>query len=173
MTLIEIMIALSILAISILALLSSLCAAAKLQDVTRERALAQNAARAKIEEMRSRTYTQIYSLYNSNPADDPGGPGTAPGATFTVPGLNAFPGVPVGQIVFPESGGGLLESLVDPSRGIDASMGMPRDLNGNGIIDVVPFTTGYQILPVKIVITWKSANGKKSRFEINELIASE
>ena len=57
--------------------------------------------------MKQTPFREIWRRYNSNPADDPGGPGTAPGNNFAVPLLRPLPGdadgLP-GEIFFPEIG---------------------------------------------------------------------
>ena len=102
--------------------------------------------------MRAQPFDQVYALYNADPADDPLGPGTAPGAGFAVPGLSAVPGDAdglVGLVVFPEVGGELREDSAD------ADLGMPRDLDLDGAVDDVDHSGNYGVLPVLVRVEWR------------------
>lgn len=165
MTLTEIVIAMGILAIALLGLVGGIMTAQRTNEASRELTLAMNAAREKEEEMRSRTFSEIYALYNANPADDPGGAGTAPGATFAVQGLLPVAGsTACGRIVFPEGSGGFLAENV-----VDAKLGMPRDLNGDGVVDAGNRSSDYGMLPVRIVIRWRGIYGD-AEFEISTIL---
>ena len=47
----------------------------------------------------------------------------------------------------------LAEDLVDPTRGV------PRDLDGDGLIDNLDHSDDYQLLPVALILRWKGATG--------------
>ena len=75
--------------------------------------------------------------------------------------LNVQPGDAdgmVGQIRFPTAPAGvtLRENIVD------ASLGMPRDLNGDGIWDDVGHSGDYIALPVTIRLDWAGVTGNRS-----------
>jgi hypothetical protein len=66
--------------------------------------LAVQAARGVIEEIRETPIERVFALYNTDPQDDPGGQGTAPGGAFAVDGLGPIDGDPdglVGAVMFP------------------------------------------------------------------------
>lgn len=95
MTLIEVMIVIAILAGGILGTLAVLLSCASINRQSQEQALALQAARQKMEEIRGiakQSLGNVITSYNSYPDDDPGGAGTAPGPTFAVPGLNLMAG---------------------------------------------------------------------------------
>ncbi len=159
MTLIEIIIGLAVVVIAILGIMSALVSASRVDEATAEQVRALNGCKTMIETMRQVPFAEVWARFNSNPADDPGGAGTAPGSNFAITGLRAQPGdgdgMP-GQIIFPETGGNLSETA------IDARLGMPvaKDLNGdNDAVDVNVNTT-YLILPVRVVVDWQSASGR-------------
>jgi type II secretory pathway pseudopilin PulG len=156
-TVVELVIALGVLAVALLALVSVISSASALQKSSREKSLAYNAARLKIEEMRSRPFANIYSLYKS---------GTS-GNTFSVDGLVPINSTtPVGLITFPEQSGALYENFPDPT------LGMPKDLNGNGTnTDVL--TADYTILPVRITIRWMSMGKRDTRIETTTFITNK
>lgn len=159
MTLIEIIIGLGVLVIAIIGIMSALVAASRVDQATAEQNRALSACKSILEQMKQTTYNEIWRRFNSNPADDPGGAGTAPGCNFAVPGLVAQPGdadgMP-GQIFFPESGFGNLSETA-----VDARLGMPvaKDLNGDGDALDVNVNATYMILPVRVVVDWKGISG--------------
>ena len=158
MTLIEIIIGLGVVVIAILGIMSALVGASRIDEATAEQVRALNACKSTIEMMKQTPFHEIWARYNSNPADDPGGAGTAPGASFAVAGLRAqasdADGLP-GQIFFPEAGGNLCETVVDNRLGMPAA----KDLNGNGFPTDVNVNTTYLILPVRVSVDWQGATG--------------
>lgn len=153
-TLIEIVIAMAVVVIALIGATSALVSSDMTRELTREKVLAQNAARRVIEQMRDATFANVFSNYSN---------GTNPGPTFTVERLNAIPGVPVGQVSFPTSGGTLRENITD------ADWSMPRDLNGDGAVDAQPHHMDYKLLPVRVTVRWRSIRGQ-GQVVVNALI---
>jgi hypothetical protein len=149
---------LSLVALTVSILARTLAASAKLDPVAEESAIAAEGARTVIEEMRSHPFADIFKLYNDNPADDPGGAGTAPGNRFQVKNLApvAVDGW-VGEVIFPTIAGRLREDSAD------ASLAMPRDLNADGLVDSKDHSADAMILPVKIRLEWASRTGKQGK----------
>lgn len=163
-TLVEVAISLAVVAIALLGMISVIVTAQKTDRASHERTLAMNAAREKVEEMRSYPLSEVYARYNSETKDNPA-TGVSPGPTFPVSGLDPLPNILNGKIVFPEDSSGsgstnLREYITDPQ------LGMPRDLNGDGVIDTNSHSSDYTILPVRIVIEWRGMYGAQ-RFELN------
>lgn len=152
-TLIELLIAMSVVVVALLGTTSALYFSDANREATREKVLAQNAARKVIEQMRDANFSTLLASYTTG----------SPGSTFTVERLNAISGVPVGQIAFPMQGSNLRESV------IDADWGMPRDLNGDGLIDNNPHNADYKLLPVRITVRWRSVRGQ-GQIVVNALI---
>lgn len=156
-SLVELMVAVVILLIAIVGLIATLLSSMALREVTRETAIASEAARMKIEEMRDTAFDNIFTTYNAT--DD-----------FAVNGLllqdsdvDGF----AGKIVFPV---GADPDFLDESFS-DPDLGMPRDLNGND--DTADqMDTGYFLLPVKIRIEWQGKAGNRI-FELNALLSEE
>ena len=145
----------------------ALVAGMRLADSTRERALAVQAARQCIEELEDETFAQVFARYNANAADDPGGAGTAPGASFTVEGLTPLvddADGKVGEIVFPVDGTQLSENVDLPE------LGMPRDLNGDGD-SLDDATVGYELLPVLVRVEWR-AQGAPMKVELRTYLCA-
>lgn len=146
---------------------STISGMAKQRNVNRETGLAVAAARNLLETLRSEDFARVFALYNSDPADDPNGPGTAPGNRFAVAGLDEAPDSPDGlecEIIFP--------TFDDPVLGLQLredvdmrALGMPRDLSGDNRIDDQDHSDVYFILPVQIRLRWKGATGVR-QYEI-------
>jgi prepilin-type N-terminal cleavage/methylation domain-containing protein len=161
MTLIEVMVAMSVLVVGLLAYTRAVAAAALAARTTRETTLATEAAWRVIESMRAeQNFNQVFSQYNTSAADDLGGGVVSPGANFAVPGLQAVPGDPdglPGEIVFPTTTvAGVVQLREDV---VNVKLGPPRDLNGDGVIDGINHAANYQLLPVLVRVRWRGAAG--------------
>jgi len=164
-TLVELTLVVSMLTFAMLAMSRSLCASMQLTEVNRENALATDAAREMVEVLEGISdFSTIFALYNAAPDDDPGGvPGSAPGAGFTVQGLQptADAGGFVGEVIFPTAfgAGGRVELRENV---VDAGLGMPRDLDGDGLTDGADKALTYRLLPVRVRIRWEGSCGERS-----------
>ena len=156
LSLLEILVALTLLVIGAAAVSSNLVSARSLSRARSERAQASDAAASLIETLKGATFAEVFRSYNDDPSDDPGGAGTAPGSAFAVEGLDPraddADGLP-GEVLFPGSGSQLREDAVD------VGLGMPRDLNGDGSIDATDHGADYGVLPVRVRVRWKGSSG--------------
>ena len=159
-TIVELMIVIAIIVIAFLAMSHTLVSSMQLTSVNKESALATDGLRDMVETLQGvEDFGSVYKLYNDNPLDDPGIAGSAPGSGFAVQGLQAVDGDPdglVGEIVFPTVGTDLLENVAMPE------LGMPHDLNGDGLIDGAPRNDNYRILPVLLRLRWKGSGLERS-----------
>lgn len=157
----EVLVVVVILSIALTMVTGTMASASKLGPLQRERARASEASREMLELLRIEPFHRLFELYNADPLDDPGGEGTAPGPHFPVDGLPVPEGDADGMcgfIRFVETQRpGLYETAVDES------LGMPRDLDSNGVIDEEPVTATYTILPVEVGVEWES-QGRVHRF---------
>jgi prepilin-type N-terminal cleavage/methylation domain-containing protein len=160
-TFIELAVVLIILLVALLIFSNTINGMARQRAVNRESSIAMEAARNQVESLRGSDYRQIFALFNSDPDDDPEGPGTAPGHRFLVAPLSPPPesedGLQ-GEIFFPAG--------LDPTDGLElredvelTELGMPRDLNGDSIIDDLDHSGDYFILPVLVRIRWTGKTG--------------
>jgi hypothetical protein len=180
-------VALSVLVVAASIFCQTLLSTSRMRHLNRENSLAADAARVALERMRNQPFLEIYRDFNEDPADDPGGNGTGPGHLFDVPGLEPLDDAPqgkVGRITFPTKtvqvnvptgGGG--KKFGGTSLGAtvtqwhlredfaDEGLGMPRDLNGNNVVDTSNHSSDYLVLPVRVRLDWKSASGAR-KFEI-------
>ncbi len=142
MTLVEILIAISFLSVALLGLLLTITASLTLNQVNREETLALNAARNKVSEMQDAAdFSTVYATYSVSPNN-----------TFNIAGLDNASG----SILFPQEGGVLKEDIGDPT------LGMPRDLNGDTLVDGADRSGDYTVLPVRIRIQWTGIKGDRS-----------
>lgn len=156
MTAIELMVVMTILLVALTAFSGTVASAFNQRSVNRENALAATATGNLLETMRDQEFSELFALYNEDPADDPGAAGTAPGNRFTVEGLEPAPGAvgdAIGEVIFPGVAGQLREDVVDDR------LGMPRDLDGDQVIDSVDHSGDYFRLPVAIRLRWTGKGG--------------
>lgn len=148
----------AILCVSVGLFAQTMLASARMDPVAEETRLAAEAARIELEEMRALPFAEIFPSYDESSANDPGGAGSAPGAWFAVPGLLPPPGATaVGRVIFPVASGALSESVVDDD------LGMPRDLNADGLVDALDHSGDAIVLPVRIVLEWSSKSGRQGK----------
>jgi len=162
LTIVEVMIAMAVMAVVFVAISRSLVGSVKLNEVNRESALAQQGMNAILENLGGADFATIFRRYDSITSNDPA-LGPSPGPDFAVPGLVALAGDAdgqVGKIVLPELDTGfgveLREDLDLPE------LGMPRDLNGDGIIDSADHSGDYRLLPVMLRLDWGGPSGRRS-----------
>lgn len=164
MTLIELAMAMTILSVAFLMYASTSISVNRQREASRESSIAAFAAREVIENLRAERIEDVYAIYNPDPADDPGAPGSAVGHRFPVPELNPVPGMPdgmIGEVQLPvmEVAPGVWELREDLVR---PDLGMPRDLNGDSIIDSVDHADDYVQLPVRVRLDWRGRYGLRS-----------
>lgn len=158
MTLTELMVAMMVMTVSVYILSSTITATIAHSAGKRERVRAVEAVRSLLEEMRSLPCGELFARYNSDPTDDPEGINSAPGNTFAVEGLDAQSGDPdgfVGEIILPAAQAPLLENAVDEV------LGLPRDLNGDALVDDKDHASDYILLPVQIRVRWSGYTGDR------------
>lgn len=157
-TLVEIVVVIAIMTISMGMFAQTLTASSRLDPIANETMLAAEGARVALERMKAEPFGKLFVLHNASPLDDPGGPGTAPGATFPIEGLApATAGGAVGRIEFPTISGALREDSVDDK------LGMPRDLNADGLVDSTDHKSNYVLLPVRVRVEWASQCGRAGK----------
>lgn len=187
MSIVEVVVALSVLIVAASIFCQTLISTSRVRQLNRENMLAADAARVVIERMRNEPFLEVFRDWNEDPKDDPGGLGTGPGHLFEVQGLEALDGAAqgrAGRVLFPSKtvqvstttkapGGGKLGTYTTTittqyhvrEDSQDATLGMPRDLDGDNVIDTLDKTRSYVILPVRVRIEWKSGNATR-RFEV-------
>lgn len=195
MTLIEVMVAIVILTVAVYLLSTTVTAAIGHNSITRERGMAVDGAMNRIEAMHAVPFDELYARFNLNPDDDPLGPGTALGADFDVPGLSPIPGDPdgkVGRVIFPEAivevveeeeggkGGGKAGGMEGGGEKsfayqlredtVASELSMPRDLNGDLVIDKLDHADDYIVLPVLVRIEWQGRSGER-KLEFSTMFA--
>jgi prepilin-type N-terminal cleavage/methylation domain-containing protein len=160
-SILEVMFAMAVLGILFLAITQSLAGSLRLNEVNRETSLAQQAMNAQLENLGGADFATIFKRFDTSAGDDPA-LGPSPGPNFAVPGLDPLADDPdgcVGRIVLPEFDTG---AWVELREDLDLpELGMPRDLNGDGIIDSVDHSGDYRQLPVLLRLDWKGRSGNR------------
>ncbi len=182
LTLVEVVVAMSVMVVAASIFAQMLVGTNRLRQLNRENTLAADAARVVVEEMRNAPFLEVYRRYNESPDDDPLGKGTAPGHLFDVPALAALESAPqgkAGRITFPSrevqvtttqtTGFGKAAITTTTTTTVwqlgedhqDEELGMPRDLNGNNVVDVLDHSSDYIVLPVRVQVNWQSPTGPR------------
>jgi hypothetical protein len=157
-TLLELTITIAFLSIAFGAVVSTLTASIYLNKSNSESHEAFLAGCSAVERLRGARFDEAFAAFNADPSDDPGGVGKSLGNAFDVAGLDPQSGDAdgrVGEIVFPGDGFALREDAVD------AELGLPRDLNGDGLVDAMDHSADYAILPVIVRLRWRGESGDR------------
>lgn len=158
-TLVETVVATTVLVIGVLGYVASVTAGDRLMLQNRETRRAFIAAQTVFAEMQAKSIDTVFATYNASASDDPPGITTAPGNRFTAVGIGTCATGSTdgaGAVRFPSQDGTTLrEDLVD------AALGMPRDLDGDGVISSGPLTKTPLVLPVEVTVSWQSSGGRR------------
>lgn len=160
-TIVEAVIAVSVLAAGAFTALSVTVSSLRLDATNRETKAAFDAARVQLERLRAEPWERVVPLFNGDATDDPDGAGTAPGDVFSVRSLKATTAgaAGAGEFVLPvDDTGAVREDLNLPE------LGLPRDLDGDGAVDSADHTADAMILPVLVRVRWTGSNGAREIF---------
>ncbi len=152
-SLVELLFALMLLSIGVVAFMLALSSSMRLARSSREKDLAVNGTRKMMEAVRNYAFSEIFSAYDDY--------------NFDVEGLNACSSDAdghVGKVIIANSGSELRENITDDD------FGLPRDLNGDGSTDGADHSGDYTLLPVTVRIEWLGAAGDMD-FEMKILLA--
>ncbi len=169
MTLIEVTIAMGVLTVAVFLFTGVIASSSRIGSEKRQQSVAAHAARSQLERLRGLPFEQVWALCNERTDDDPAGAGTAPGPHFSVPGLDVRPDDSdghVGRIGVPSVAGALRED----AQSIE--LGLPRDLDGDSLVDERDHASDYRILPVRVEVEWQSPLGPR-RIEMFTMLAPE
>jgi type II secretory pathway pseudopilin PulG len=158
-SLVEVMMAAVVVGVAVLGAVSAILSSVGLTRVNRDTAVARQAARRAIEEVQGVPLQEVFAAFNDTAADDAGLTVAASGADFAVAGLTPVfndPDGMCGRITFPVAAGApavLREDVADPG------LGMPLDLNLDGLIDGADHSGDYVLLPVRVQVQWRGPGG--------------
>lgn len=156
-TLVELAIAVSILLVGLVSVATATSRMHSVRRHNRERVLAQNAARSTAERIQAQAYSLRVepTTWSANLIAD-FSPGGTFGSQFPVRELNvAGAGQTVGTIAFVTD-----EGATDNALGFE--IGMPRDLDGDGVIASADVTGDARILPVILTVQWVGVGGPET-----------
>ena len=168
-SMLELVIAMTTLTVGVLGFSKAIVAWNRAAEGARLKTEAVQAARRVVEDLQSKDFSEVFALYNSVAADDPVA-AVIPGPTFSVAGLTPWPAAPdgfVGQVILPSALVGGAETLREDS--VITELGMPRDLNADGVIDAADHSGDYRLLPVIVRVRWLGPNGQ-SQLDIKTIL---
>jgi prepilin-type N-terminal cleavage/methylation domain-containing protein len=157
-TLVELLVAATVFTVVAGAVINAIIASTALNRTNRESVLAMEAASSIVETLKAAQLDEVFARFDASAGNDPVA-GVSPGAAFEVAGLepqSADADGFVGGISFPGDGATLREDAVD------ADLGMPRDLDGDGAIDALDHSGDYRLLPVRVTVRWTGKTGARS-----------
>ena len=137
-TLIEVMIGLVLLIVGMVGLVTLLVVSERSHSLSSELAVANNEIRGLAERIRSLPFDTIATTYTTFP-------------TYTVPGLTD--GVATVTVFTDET----------MNAGDATMLGMPRDLDGDGVAGSVNVAATYLLLPIKLEISWTAQNRRETQ----------
>ncbi len=158
LTLFEVVIALSAMAVGLLTALKCVGWSLNVERVNRESTVAIAEAKRLLGEVRGETEARLFASYDADAANDPDGAGTAPGATIPLPGLGWSGANASGSctVFLPfDSTGALREDLTIPE------LGLPRDLDGDGVVDSADHRADAIFIPVAVRVRWTGVQGER------------
>jgi len=170
-TLVELVVALPIMALALALFLGATSAAKEVRQVQRQNTVVAEEARIVLERMRNEDWSELYALYNADPADDPEGAGTAPGNHFSIAGFGPPGGVegePVGEIIMPAFSHALLGWQLREDKKNEL-LGMPRDLTGDELVDTYSHAGDYTLMPIIVRVVWQGPCGER-RLEVQTVM---
>ncbi len=161
-SLVEAMVCVALLTIALAGFTGSLVASFGVNRSVHETTLAREAAQKMLETLQGRPFKEVFAAFNADKGDDAALLSPAPGANFAVAGLTPLStdadGL-CGDVEFPSAVVGGKEQLREDV--VDAQLGLPLDLNGDGVIDAADHAADYKLLPVRIHVQWRSATGPR------------
>jgi hypothetical protein len=149
-TLLDVSFAVALLVVALMALSATAMRLQGLNRASQERTAAQNAVRAKVEEIQSISHAGVTDPLGW-PAHVLGALHT--GAHFDVKGLSIPDGATSTGIVIVVTD----ETATDASLG--AQLGMPRDLDGDGLVSSGDVSAHARLLPVIVRVRWMGSRG--------------
>jgi type II secretory pathway pseudopilin PulG len=171
-TLLELTIVIAVLSVAVGMHASTLVSLSRQRDVARESAEVSAAVQNVLETIRGRPFELVASLYDSDPSNDPDGPGTAPGNRFAIEGFSPLGG----------AADGLVGTILIPERRLDdgswqvredlelPELGLPRDLDGDSIVDGLDHRADLVRLPLQVRVDWQGRHGVRS-YSITTMLA--
>lgn len=164
-TLIEVLVTASVLLIGLMAMTSTSVVVNSLRRSASDQQRAQGALQAIVEDLHA-----IAREADSNSANWAGdildvyGAGGNPGNQFDVDGLTPWAGNPNVATVTVVTD----ETATDALLG--AAVGMPRDLDGDGLATNVDVTDGASLLPAVVTLQWRGTSGQQQISQVVYLL---
>lgn len=146
-TMVEVMVALVLVMIALSGYSRSLVSSMVASDTNEELRIASEAARVWMERLQGTDFDEVWARYGHSDA------------AFPVAGLAARGGDQNGDVLFldfPIIGNS--NSVLREDANIPA-LGLPRDLNADGVVDSEDHSDDYVILPIRVRLEWEGSRG--------------
>ena len=165
-SLVETLIAVTVLSLSSMGFVAVTVSTHRLEHENEQFSQAMELAREVVEQMQAREFSEVFARHNTESSDDPDGPGTAVGSSWThqdsyerqytsdEKGVSSSP--ITCRVEFPVQGTALREDLDLPE------FGLPTDLNSDGVIDSEDHSGDYVLLPVVLRLSYPGATGVRN-----------
>ncbi len=155
-SLLETVIGMSVMIIGLLAMTSTSVVVHSLDESDKARRLATTAQQAVIDQLNVRAAALVGDEAGwATALTDSYGDGGTPGSTFAVQGLDPWEGMAqIGSVRVVTD-----ETITDDELG--GPMGMPRDLDGDGLVSNEDVTASATLLPVVLRIRWTGESGDR------------
>lgn len=175
MTLLELTLAMPLLLVALAMMSQMLIAGRATKRASAETWRASSAAADVLERMHNAEFRDLFALYNADPFDDPGGPGTAPGPDFAVQDLLPVEGDPdgfVGEVLLPITNlGSVVAPVLELRENLNLpALGLPRDLTGDQMIDDLDHAEDFTVLPVIVRLSWRGPYGPRE-YRVSTLLS--
>jgi Tfp pilus assembly protein PilV len=157
----DVMVGAAVLGIAVLGTIAAIPTASNLQQGLREREDAYWVLQQKCEELRQLGATEAFQTYNIYTSDAPLGPGTGRPSYFDVAGLQAVnPDGHAGHISFPiYKMKGTTVVIDERQEAPTAALNMPRDLDGDKVLEAEVPADQVFMMPVKVSVEWTGVGG--------------
>ena len=132
-TLVEVVVAVTVVSMSVLGLGAVFIASQRAHEVAVEEAVVSHALRRAVSEVRGKEFAEIGTLY-----EDYG---------FTVPEVE---------------GSGSITMYFDETRDVP-QLGLPRDLDGDGLAKSTDVSASYVLIPIRVTVNWSSTDGQRTQ----------
>jgi hypothetical protein len=158
---VELMIAISVILSAVFASITAMMSSAAVSQAARERMVATFAAQERLADLHAFPPAEVIAAFNDDDGDDALVVlGTVQGPHFPVAGIDVRKDDAdgfEGEVLLPLNALGELREDAN-----NLNFGLPRDLNGDGVVDALDHRADFIVLPARVRIQWTGKSGRRS-----------